>query len=164
MPFNTLLLTCLKSGKSFGESGARVSVSRPNIYDSKETVLFFSIDDQSDEKSTLRDDLGLEGALCDLVVFYAPDSGDKKVLCLVELKGKDIKHAVEQVTNTCRSLKNNFNNKTHIQQITWKAYILTTGGAHKNTKRTMDKELAEYFGKKNCDISTKENICEFLRG
>jgi len=163
MPFNTLLLTCLKSGKSFGESGARVSVSRPKRSDSKETVLFFSIDDQSDEKSTLRDDLGVAGALCDLVVFYAPENGDKKVLCLVELKGKDIKHAVEQVTNTCRSLKNNFN-KIHSQQITWKAYILTTGGAHTNTKRTMDKELAEYFGKKNCDISTKKNIWEFLRG
>ena len=40
----------------------------------------------------------------DLVVFYAPDNGDKKVLCLVELKGKDIKHAVEQVTNPTNSV------------------------------------------------------------
>ena len=164
MPFNTLLLTCLKSGKSFGESGARVSVSRPKKHASKETVLFFSIDDQSDEKSTLRDDLGVEEALCDLVVFYAPENGDKKVLCLVELKGKNIKHAVEQVTNTCRSLKNNFNNKTHIQQITWKAYILTTGGAPKNTKQEMDKGLAKSFDKNNYKISNKENIWDFLRG
>ncbi len=104
MPFNTLLLTCLKSGKSFGEGKARVSVSRPKEYASKETVIFFSTDDQSNEKSTLRDDLGVNGALCDLVVFYAPDNGDKKVLCLVELKGKNIKPAVEQVTNPANSV------------------------------------------------------------
>lgn len=163
MPFNTLLLTCLKSGKSFSEGRARVRVSRPKEYASKETVLFFSVDDQSNPRSTLRDDLEMEGALCDLVVFYAPDSGDKKVLCLVELKGKDIKHAVEQVTNTCRSLKNNFN-KTHIQQITWKAYIRTTGGAPKNTKQDMDKGLAKSFDKNNYKISNEENIWEFLRG
>src|SRR6266496_3008362 len=90
--FDVLLLTCLISGTSYGESGNRVHVS-PR---SGENVLFFVIDERSNESSTLRRDLQIDGNMCDLVIYYK--SNNKKSISFVELKGRDLQIAVRQVS------------------------------------------------------------------
>ncbi len=97
MPFNTLLLNFLMSGTSFSESGGRVRV-KPK---SKETILFFRIDDPKK-----RDLLKITGKICDLIVFYGCD--DTKTTCLVELKRGEIGDAIEQIINTYKTLYQQF--------------------------------------------------------
>jgi len=136
MPFNTLLLTCLKHGTSFHESGCGVRLQKQ----SRETVLFFVVDDQANPNSTLRDDLEMEEeSICDLIVFYAQE--DKKVLCLVEAKkGVDLTKAQRQVTNTYRCLRQFLRQslrdpcRSHFQCIDWRAYIYLHGGAPNDKK------------------------------
>ena len=157
MPFNTLLLTCLKYGTSFDEHGANVHVEGRR---SDGTVLFFSVDDQSNPRSTLRDDLKIEGKICDLLIFYAPKDSGTNVLCLVELKGNDIAHAEKQIMGTYRSLKSTFS-RTHRQEIEWKAYVLTRGSSPRNIKKNKDR-LIETFGRHNCDISRISDLTDFI--
>ncbi len=144
MPFNTLLLTCLIHGTRFGEQGATVSI-KPK---SGETILFFSVDDQSNEGCGLRK-MGMQGALCDLVIFF-DNAGEKKTLCMVELKGSDLKRAIEQVINTRDFLKNNLPTGLR-QHVVWKACILLTGKSPQEVKQ-LEKHLEEAFGKENFRI------------
>jgi hypothetical protein len=99
----TLLLTpCLLAGKTrFDESKASVWI-KPQA---DETILFFSIDDQSNTDCRLRQLLWGDKAgenICDLIVFYA--KGNERVFCFVELKDnleeEDLTQAIKQVTNT----------------------------------------------------------------
>src|SRR5438034_267740 len=92
MPFNTLLLTSLVSGTSVVESGVTARVERQ----SGEQILFFALDN-----AAVRKDLKIVGEICDYLVFYVREEQKtrraQKVFCLLELKGKDIKHAVDQI-------------------------------------------------------------------
>lgn len=163
MPFNTLLLTSLIHGTSFSEGRCQVRL----CLEPGETVLFFVVDDQSNPDCTLRQDFGVTGSICDLVVFYV--RGHNKVICLVELKGSDIERAIEQVTSTRRFLQESLRQlakckefRSHLRQIEWKAYIHPHGSVPRDTKR-LCKPLQQDFGKGNFDISRKEDLGEFLR-
>lgn len=158
MPFNTLLLNCLKSGTSFSENGVGVSI-RPQ---SNETTLFFSIDEQSNPNSTFRKDLSINGGLCDLIIFHVEHNIDERVFCFVELKGGDTKHAVEQVINTFDAVKAKINKDKMFNDVKWKAYVLTTGSSHKDIKK-LRYMLNIKFSKNYCDISTHNNLDEFIR-
>src|SRR5260370_38899152 len=97
MPFNTLRLTSLTSKTSFAESGGRVSVEA----ESGEVVLFFNIDNE-----IARQGLNMQGSICcDCLVFYAREAEKKKLLCVVELQGSNLKPAGKQITTTHRHLK-----------------------------------------------------------
>lgn len=158
MPFNILLLTCLTSKTGFTASGGRVSLHPlPG-----EIALFFSIDSPSKRK-----DLKIQGAISDYLVFYV--KGDEKVLCLVESKGKDLDHAIEQVINTKIQLRNSLLDslkrgscESYLQMITWKAYIYQHGSTPTEKKQST-KRLKDTFGNKNYDISHNEDIGDFLR-
>jgi len=89
MPFNTLLLTeCFLPGQThYKESGVKIGLQP----ESGETVLFFSIDNQSNPNCKFRQLLGINEEnqrICDLIVFYAKDN--QRVICFVELKGSDL--------------------------------------------------------------------------
>ena len=156
MPFNTLLLTCLHPGTSFGEVHNRVSVQQK----SDEPILFFVTDDQSNSVSTLRSDLKMGGAVCDLVIFYA--QGNKKTLCLVELKGSDLEQAVEQIINTYQHLKRTLK-QPHRRLIGWKAYIQISGSIPKELKE-LQKSLHNIFGKHNYAIARDDReFANFIR-
>ena len=155
MPFNTLMLDCLIHGTSFGESGSRVRVEpKPG-----ETVLFFHMDDPR-----IRKKLKIDGKICDLLVFYA--KGDKKVLCLTELKkGSKSEDANEQAVSTYDSLKKVF--KAYFSQIEWKGYIHLHGSApgtkksRKKGKQAKQKDsLKQKFKTK---ISQDPDMGKFLR-
>ena len=163
MPFNTLLLTCLIPGASVSEHGGRVSV-KPQ---SGEIVLFFVVDDQTNRDSTLRQDLGIVGAICDCVVYYI--KGDKKVLCLVELKGSNVDHAVEQIMNTFQYLKQSLEActlrrecRSCFLQIDWRAYVYVHGSVPRNTKQA-SRFLTEAFRKTKFAITRERDLGSFLR-
>ncbi len=164
MPFNTLLLTCLIPGTSVSEHSGRVSVKpQPG-----EIVLSFVVDDQTNRDSTLRQDLGIVGPICDCVYYYI--KGDKKVLCLVELKGSNVKHAVEQIINTFQRLKQSLGACTlrrkcrpRFLQIDWRAYVYIHGSVPRNIKPEQ-KTLAREFGKGQFLITTRgRDLGRFLR-
>ncbi len=159
MPFNTLLSTCLLSGTHFTESGKTVSLQRQ----SHETVLFFSIDDQSNPACALRRNLNLTGPICDLLIFRAAFTRDgtlrSTALCLVELKGGDVRKALKQVENTyrflCRSLPQSLRSN-----LVWKAYVLLYGGSPRNCKRARQRLEREGV---QVGIRRTGNIGDFLR-
>lgn len=159
MLFDTLVLTCLCRGTAYGESGKKIRIEP----DANERVIFFEIDENSNEYSSFRRDFNVDGPICDLIIFYTPhDSRDcTKVLCFAELKGINVKHAVNQVMATYQAIKDEIP-QDYRSEIKWKGYILTRGSAPKDTKR-LKAELISRFGRGNGDISTTEEIGHFLR-
>ena len=149
--------SCLIPKTSFSEAGGRVSV-QPK---SEETIHFFVIDDDINPDCTLRQDLGIVGAICDLLVSYAKEN--KKLLCLVELKGKNLRRAVEQVANTYKYLRKSLS-QPQLQQIKWKAYIHQHGSSPSKTDRDWIKNRLERgFGKNNYCVSRASDLGNFLR-
>ncbi|MDD3973200.1 MAG: hypothetical protein PHD17_00740 [Methanothrix soehngenii] len=160
MPFNTLVLSCLCSREtSFCERGTGAELCiKPN---SNEIVLFFVIDDQSNKQSTIREDFGIEGGLCDLAIFYADKVKNEKIICLAELKGRHVDEAVDQIINTFKKLKKMYDEKGIV--VIWKAYILFKGRSPRNLKK-LQMNLQETIGKNSCLIGRHSDISDFLRG
>jgi hypothetical protein len=154
-----MALTCLIPGSSYGEKGSKVSVRKEN----NETVLFFVIDDKANEASTFRQDMELQGKICDLIIFFSDENRSEKILCLVELKRGDENDSVEKILNTRNALLRKFG-KGHLDRIKLKAYVHTMGGSHKDTKKNKA-DLIKVIGEKNyVDISGTDDIGKFLRG
>ena len=162
MPFNTLLLTSLMPGASVSESGVSVGVERQ----ADETVLFFKIDN-----TPVRKDLGIqEGeAGCDYVAFYSKEN--RIVLCFVELKGKDVKHAVEQIIHTYRRIQELLKYRPcwpRLDHITWKAYVCYNAHSPISQTKPYVDQLKKVFGsEKNYNIvrdrGKKDEFGKFLR-
>lgn len=165
MPFNTLLLSgCLLPGEtSFGESGGKVRI-QPK---SGETVLFFSIDDQSNSNCGFRQILGINQEnmkICDLIIFYA--NNNQRIICFVELKGSDLKTAVQQVINTYESFRRylaSSKQKNNLIDCTAKAYVKFNGSVPQELDK-YKKELNKVFGEHNFDLSRNEDLGDFIRG
>lgn len=164
--FETLLLeSCLLTGKTrFKENQALVSV-KP---EEDETILFFSIDDQTNSNCKLRQLLWgkQEGqSLCDLIVFYAKER--ERVFCFVELKDniKDIGHATEQVKNTYQRFKQFLRPE---YRYTPKSFFLAAAykrSSAPKSQKSYQNTLFKVFGKGNFAISkNKEEFGDFLRG
>ncbi|WP_445635467.1 Type I restriction enzyme R protein N-terminal domain-containing protein [Nostoc sp. DSM 114161] len=162
MPLNSLLLSsCLLPGKtSYTENGIEINI-KPS---SGETILFFCIDNQSNPNCNLRQLLGLdrEGMkICDLIVFYAKEN--IRIICFVELKGRDIKTATEQVITTYRYfLKLLKQSGTSINFIP-KAYIKSNTSAPQEIDK-YKQQLKEQFCDGNYDITKNSDLGDFLRG
>ncbi len=155
----TLLFSpCLLPGKtSFQEGKAEVSISPQN----GETILFFSIDDQSNSRCKLREVLWgkQEGEnICDLIVFYA--KGEERVLCFVELKDniKDLGDAVDQVNNTCLTLRRELGQRYYTE----KAFISAPKGASPREENEYRQKLKNIF-KDDYQIRGPD-FGDFLRG
>ncbi len=158
----TLLLeSCLLTGKTrFKENQALVSV-KP---EEDETILFFSIDDQSNPKCKLRQLLwGKQKgqSLCDLIVFYAKE--DERIFCFVELKDniKDIGHATEQVKNTYERFRQYLSPK---YCYTAKTFIFASGGSVPKNLKTYQTTLNKVFKGHFAISKNKDKFGDFLRG
>lgn len=66
MPLNTLVETCYHQKTSWGENRSKVSI----IPEASERVIFFVIDEKSNKRSKIREDLKIEGQICDLLIFF----------------------------------------------------------------------------------------------
>jgi hypothetical protein len=161
LPFNTLLLTCLSDETSHRDFGNEVRVERK----AGETILLFVTDDKSNPNCKLKQDLqmGKDAIICDCIFFYSRSDQADKVLCLVELKGVDIEHAVERIANTQKLLKSKFS-RSHEQHIRWRVYIHVRGSAPIRKSSKLIQRLESIFGKGGYDISHKsENLGRLLR-
>jgi hypothetical protein len=154
------LLSSLEPGTGVSESDVNVSVKRQ----ANETILFFRID-----AAHVCKDLGIKDKepRCDYLAFYKKD--DKTILCLVELKGKNIEHAVEQIAHTYKRLNELLKQRAcDTKHITWKAYV----GCNAHSPLTQSKQPADklkaLFGHNNFNIVRdrgRENMFgQFLRG
>ncbi len=161
-PIELLLNHCLVSGEtSFSESGTTINV-KPEI---GETILFFSIDDQSNYKCGLRELFwGTQESenICDLIVFYANKDG-KRVFCFVELKANisDLKKATKQVINTYNAFKKHLK----LQNVyKFKAFICASRGSVPQEHQQCNNELAKVFQKDNFKSNgTGKEFGDFLR-
>jgi hypothetical protein len=162
----TLLLTpCLLTGETrLDESQASVWVTPQK----GETILFFSVDDQSNSDCRLRQKLWgnqVGEQLCDLIVLYA--KGEKRVFCFVELKDniKDFGKATKQVTNTYEYFKRHLKLK-YIP----KACIVAASGSPLQEHEKYHSQLLKIFKQAN-NISilqgknpkNKDEFGDFLR-
>ena len=155
-----LLSPCLMPGKtSFTDSKTTVTVNPKN----DETILLFSIDNQTNKNCKLRHFLwgNKEGeSLCDLIVFYA--CGEKRILCFVELKDNigDLGKAKDQVINTHKAVKQKLK-----LSYTAKAFITAHHGSAPQEHQRYQKELQDAFGKGNHEYNGKgDELDKFLRG
>jgi hypothetical protein len=158
MPFNTLLTRCLMPKNSFTENKVRVSVKSGQ----DERVLFFRTDEGPE--SPFRRDMGHDGKLCDLVVFFA--RGSRNVLCLVELKRGDLGDAIEQILTTRDVFVERFKSDPYKRAIQndlhYKCYIRCHGSSPQEKSKKV--KLDRIFGKGKWMVSEKDDMGEFLRG
>jgi len=156
--FLARLKSCLISGTSFSDVGGRVRVKpKPN-----EVVFFFVIDDNTNSNCLFRQKFKVKGMICDLLVSYSNESN--RLLCFVEAKGKNVKHAVRQILNTYRHLRRSLGQSELLQQIGLKAYVYQHGSAPSNTDRTWIKQqLERNFGRGNYRVSRNSDLGSFLR-
>ena len=174
MPFNLLLLSSLKRETKLSDHGHTVFI-RPK---QDEHILFFDIDNDTSALRAALQERMRQINICDGLIFY--QSGSKQILCLVELKGSDIEHAVHQILNTYNflqellkeSLQSTKVGRSLLSQVTWYAYICQRkrssapsmkSNKHKIQKyqhiyKLLENTFTKYKIQKNSDIGT------FLRG
>jgi hypothetical protein len=157
-----ILSPCLISKTTFNDSGITVNVRRKE----GESVRFFVIDEKSNPNSNLRETLSIQGRICDLIVYYVKEEDPSAAFCFVELKGKRIDDALEQVVETFETIKGCTKNAG---QIKWKAYILIGIASHIKINPATKRILNAKFGDKDIDWRiTKKNdrddLGAFLRG
>lgn len=108
---------CRLHGTSHKQSGVRVSI-RPHA---SEEIVFFCVDPNQNPDCKLRAILELDNELiCDLVVLYR--NSVEVIICLIELKGRHIDHAIEQINSTYNAILRVFNGDLH-REVKWRAYI-----------------------------------------
>lgn len=147
------LKPCLINGTTWKEPkmGNRVNI----VPKRSELVRFFLIDNNNNnENCPLKTDLNLE-RICDLVVSFAMDSTNIKVLCLVELKGHKVRDAIAQIVCVYKSLKPRCNHSDQ-QNIKWMAFISVPASVH----IMMKKEELEDCINRDCGIRNRNDyIC-----
>jgi hypothetical protein len=156
-----LLFNVLIHGTSYEENGKKVKITKSkNSGDS--TILFFHIDDNN---SIIKQN-NPQDKICDLFIYVSHKNkggdknnnfNDKKLLILAELKGSDIKRAVEQIKQTHTTLKNMFMkaNLNLNKNIEWIAIIVASGGSIKNPKK-----YQKEFAKSKIKLILKTNEAE----
>jgi hypothetical protein len=163
MPFSVLLLTAASSERHItGYSQDRVRM--PHV-EPGEVALFF--DKLDDDKKPMKKGLNILNGqkCCDGIIFYA--SGERKVICLVEMKSSDLGDAKEQLKSTythisdllkadCRYCPNYFS------QITWLAYIYSASPLFKSAS-SYENDLKNR-GFADARVSGNPDITSFLRG
>lgn len=146
---NGTLQSCCQKGTSVNESGLTVSTERlPG-----EIILFFHTDCPEGRKSLSMVGEGVK--VCDYLVLYLKDGEDREIVCFLELKGKNLGDAKEQVFSTEQRVlalaKEKISQERLKSSIGWKVCICLHGQAPRNRTRIED-ELKDKFGKDNVRI------------
>lgn len=113
MPFSRLLLVAAHSRKYIIGNDPRDKVEiKPRLLTAKhpmsdpwngEVVLCFQVDDK-----VLCSSLGIDyhAKRCDGLIFYARDGDPKRIICLVEMKSRNVDEAAKQIKGTYDKFKN----------------------------------------------------------
>jgi hypothetical protein len=162
------LLQIWKPGNSVCEQKTKASIEP-----AENEIVFFLRMDCDEARIQLGMKKGEKKATCDYLVFYARRSKNyeerKAILCLLELKGSDIDHAIHQVIATRESIKQNLRILqgtevwSYVQRPIWKAYICChpKSAIVPSKKQALDIEKA--FGKNNFKITHNDDLGVFLR-
>jgi hypothetical protein len=136
-----------------------------------ETILFFCIDkdsrgDSSCSGCNLRKDLwgDKQGErICDLLVFYANEHENRRVLCFVELKDSksDLGDATDQIINTYRAIKTKLRLSN---QYSAQAFLIGHHGSAPTEHREHQNKLNKEFKNNFVYSGNPEEFAPFLRG
>lgn len=174
MPFNLLVTTCACKAQKLRyepREGASITINAKE----NEHVIFFEIDEQSNQTSLFRRHFSMRGGgekICDLLIYYFAESPtcdirrDFKIICLAESKGTSIDDAIDQIENTFNHVKADFSDvKGYNKPIIWCAYIATSSfGSGQNLRRKeYRKKLNRIFGGDYSSVTTENDIGIFLR-
>lgn len=155
MSFSRLLFVAANSKKQIvGEGDDKVVISSKfsrNAYSREdrdpfegEVILCFQLDDRKDQEKRVPRSLGIpdEDQRCDGLVFYSQDEETYRVICLIEMKSKNVTEAGKQIISTkghieellrreCDALHDKYraNAIKQITKIKWKAGIYHFGGS-----------------------------------
>lgn len=154
---------CKLEGTSHTESGVKVSVKPDKSQE--ETIVFFCIDPESPESNEDCEFIDIISAvqICDLLIDY--ESSKKVVFCLVELKGRDVEHAIEQVLSTFKGILRTFGKNVR-DDVQWKAYIVQHGSAPCPTKKSQKllRLMEEAFSQfDDFEVKKDRDVGRFLR-
>lgn len=152
------LQACYTEGTRAHESGLKVSTEkRPG-----ETILFFKIDSSEGRKYLNMRGEGLK--VCDYLVFYAKDAENREVTCFLELKGRKLEEAVEQVISTFHHVKaltlEKIDKEWH-PHLVWKACICLHGQSPRPGNRVKELLKKEFGGNVRIKYGIKHDKEEF---
>ncbi len=125
------LISCLQTGTSVSERGKSASLTRRN----NEIVLMFSTDSE-----VVRAVLGV-ARVCDAVFLHMQHLG-RPVLIFVELKGKNVRDAADQISSTIRGVRSLINQsirRNFPQSGDLRAVIVRSGSAPHNEQQVIDR-------------------------
>jgi len=162
------LLQIWEPGTSVGQEGVKVSIEPTEA----ETIFFLKMD--CDEARTqLGIDNGDKEVTCDYLVFFYRRSKKaeerKTVLCLLELKGNDTDHAIDQVIKTRENIRQKLlilkesDIWPYIERPVWKAYICCNSKSTITRSKKREKDIEKVFGKNNFKITHNNDLGGFLR-
>lgn len=153
MSFSRLLFVAANSKKHIaGEGNDRVVISPNNSISNRdpyqgEVILCFQLDDRNDQEKRVPHSLGIPDGdqRCDGLVFYSRDEQAYRVICLVEMKNKNVTEARDQIISTKKHIKELLHKEcavvddkyraNAIKQITnikWRAGLYHFGGSSDN--------------------------------
>ena len=156
---STLLEECLVSGTSARDAGVTVSMDKL----AGEKVFFYKIDGREGREKLKMIGEGIK--ICDHLVVYGKENERKEVVCYIEIKGKNVALAKEQILETHKHVKPLAKEeiaKESYQQLVWKVCICLHGSAPQRNQRLED-ELIKTFGKENIRIKRDVMLGDFLR-
>jgi hypothetical protein len=163
MPFNPLVIKAIKSKLYHQESGVVVRVIDPS---DDERIAFFELDGANNPQTPITNDWNYRGKICDLLIFYSKKSGNKQLLCLVELEGENLEDGVEQIVQTYQLLKDKFNSRI-FRQVIWGGYLCSNQLGHGQSpqvrNKRLKKRLVDELHSRACDLSKTSDIGPFLR-
>jgi hypothetical protein len=156
--FSRLLLAAANSRKFIvGEGIDKIVVSpRGNSANRDpfegEVVLCFQLDDRRDGEKRVARSLGFQpnDSRCDGLIFYAHDTEDSRVICLVEMKSTNLGNAGDQIIQTKRHLEGLLREECYVlpqecqedceRQITrikWKACLFHHGSSQSDVQNIL---------------------------
>ena len=143
MPLSDLLFNVLIHKTSHNEKGTGKGVSIDPRLHPGTVILFFNTDNPNCKVKQNTTNT------CDLLIFVSNENKSIKILALVELKGSDIEHAVEQIrqtyeylSNQLKNCVNNYSKLCKAKKIKWLGVILTSSSSPTNWK-SYKKELGK---------------------
>jgi hypothetical protein len=135
MSVDILISSCIQPGTSYSEKGRSASIAKGN----DETVLLFKTD-----CDIVRRVLSINRA-CDIAFLYMKHR-TRPILLFVELKGKNINDAAEQIKTTMQAISNIIRNTIHPrfpEKRDVRAIVVRSGSAPQNQFEIQEKFFRE---------------------
>jgi hypothetical protein len=141
VPLSDLLLNVLIHGTSYKERGTGKGVSMTRT--PGDVILFFNTDNNNCKVKQNTTNT------CDLLIFVSNERIPTKILALVEIKGSDVDHAVEQIKQTYQYIHrqlntcvNNYTRHFSAGTVKWLGIILRSNSSpvdYKKYKKELEK-------------------------